>query len=134
MQRVQSSSCIGSPALAFEVLVQIVQDGTGALQSHLVLGMRHGDAVDQVLETGIVGTVVLLVLEIDVVDDLRDRPQRGVGDLKARQQHLERAELSLVRELAVEHVETQLASLVAVLARRHERKKSRRINGGRNKT
>src|SRR5207302_7138273 len=84
MQRVQSSSCIGSPALAFEVLVQIVQDGTGALQAHLVLGMRHGDSVDQVLETGIVGTVVLLVLEIDVVDDLPDRPQRGVGDLKAR--------------------------------------------------
>src|SRR5882762_8370324 len=120
MQPVQSSSCLGSPALAFEVLVQIVQDGTGALQPHLVLGMRHGDAVDQVLESGIVGTVVLLVLEIDVVDDLRDRPQRGVGDLKARQQHLERAELSLVRELAVEHVETQLASLVAILARRHE--------------
>src|SRR5207237_7595885 len=82
--------------------------------------MRHGDAVDQVLETGVIRPAVPLVLQIDVVDDLGDGPQRRVGDLEAREQHLERAELALVRELAVEHVEAQLAWLVAVLARRHE--------------
>jgi len=39
--------------------------------------------------------------------------------LKARQQHLERAELALVRELAVD-IRNAARQLVAVLARRHE--------------
>src|SRR5258706_2968942 len=82
--------------------------------------MRHGDAVDQVLEAGVVGAAVLLVLEIDVVDDLRDRTQGRVGELEALQEDLERADLALVGELAVEHVEAQLAGLVAILARRDE--------------
>src|SRR4051812_48424651 len=103
-----------------EILVEIVEDGAGALQPDLVLGMRHGDAVDQVLEAGVVRPPVLLVLQVDVVDDLPDGAQRRVGDLEARQQHLEGAELPLVGELTVEHVEAQLALAVAVVPRRDE--------------
>src|SRR5258708_18698789 len=82
--------------------------------------MGHGDSVDQMLEAGVVRAAILLVLEIDVVHDLGDGAQRRIGELEVREQDLERTELALVRELAVEHVEAQLARLVAIVARRDE--------------
>mgnify|MGYP003344358249 CR=1 FL=1 len=66
------------------------------------------------------GATEFVVLEVDVVDDLADRGQGGVGKAGMRHQHLEGAAVADMGELAFEHVEAQLAGLGRVTARGHE--------------
>src|SRR5262249_61574821 len=66
------------------------------------------------------GAPELAVLQIDVVHDLADRAQRRVLDRRIVEQHLERAAVSLMRELRVIHVEADLAATGPIPPRRHE--------------
>src|SRR5690349_22256024 len=90
--------------------------------------MRHGDRVDDELDAARLRPRVVVVLEIDVVDDLGDRPYRGLRDPEPREQHLEGAQLALVRVFAVEHVEAEIARTVAVFARGDELEPGLRID------
>src|SRR5256885_4294004 len=117
------SSVLCAPAvgaLALVQLVEVVEHRARAREAILVLPVRHRDRIDDQLESLRFGSPIGVDLEVDVVDDFGDRPQRCIGDLEAAKQHLERAQLALVRVLAVEHVEAQLALFVPVLVRRHE--------------
>ena len=54
------------------------------------------------------------------MDDRCDRAKRRVVEAHASEQHLERAEVTFMRELGLEHVEAQLAGLRPVAPGRHE--------------
>ena len=91
--------------------VEIVENGAAALQALVVVGAGRGDAGDQAADAGRFLAAVLAVLQVDVVDDLADRGQRRIVETGLGQQHLEGAAVAVVRELALEHVEAQLARL-----------------------
>src|SRR5438874_1137258 len=79
---------VGLPA---EDSVEIVED-RGAARYPLLVVLRLGtDAVDESLDAGRFLASELLVLEIDIVDDLRDRLQRRILESGTRQQDLEAA-------------------------------------------
>src|SRR5438876_12158888 len=99
-----------SSSLSTEVLVQIVEHGGPALQPGLVIPMPHGDTRDQSVDAGSLGTIELRILQIDVVHDLRDREEAAVVETQAQHEDLEGAEVALVRELGLEHVEAKLVS------------------------
>ena len=71
--------------------------------------MARHDALDELADARRFGPRELAVLEVDVVDDLRDRRESGVLRRDAVEQDLERAPVALVREVAARHVETQLS-------------------------
>jgi hypothetical protein len=72
--------------------------------------VARDDAVDHSRHTGGVRAAEAIVFEIDVVDDLAERTQRGVpAEVELREQRLERAAIALVREVAADHVERHLA-------------------------
>src|SRR5262249_61433517 len=56
----------------------------------------------------------------DVVHDLRNRHECSVVETEARHEHLEGAEVTLVPELGLEHVEAELLRLGRVALGRHE--------------
>src|SRR5262245_35505206 len=92
-----------------EVLVEVIEDlGAARNPFRVVLG-RDADAFQQRPDAGDFGATELAVLEIDVMDDLRDGAQRRVLQRAPLQQHFERAFVALVGELGLEHVEAQLA-------------------------
>src|SRR5687767_15503756 len=62
-----------------------------------------------------------VVAEIEVVNDLADRLERGIAQLEPSQQHLEGAQAVVVGELRPRHVETDLAPTRAGTGR-HESK------------
>jgi hypothetical protein len=86
----------------------------------VVTGFRPRDARDQVIDAARLLPIVLRFLEIDVVHDLGHRVERGVLEPEVAQHHLERAEISVVGELRVEHVEAELARTRDVAAGRDE--------------
>src|SRR2546426_7875974 len=81
---------------------------------------RHRDPGNQAINPDGLRPPELSVLQIDVVDDLCDRTQGGVVYPEPGEQDLEGAEVALVRELGLEHVEAELASLGTVSLTRHE--------------
>jgi hypothetical protein len=89
-------------------------------QPLLVVGAGGGDAGDQAAHARNLFAAVLVVLEIDVVDDLCDRAKRRIGQARMVDQDLEGAAVALVRELALEHVEAQLARSGRITLARHE--------------
>src|SRR5262245_44137341 len=70
-------------------------------------------------------TIELRLLEVDVVDDLRERLERRVLEVEGAQHHLERTEIPFMGKLGVEHVEAQFARSRYVAARGNE------LEGGR---
>src|SRR5499433_69667 len=101
-------------ALPLEIFVEIVEDlGAARNPFRVVLG-RDADPFDQRPDAGDFGATELAVLEIDVMDDLRDGAQRRVLQRAPLQQHFERAFVALVGELGLEHVEAQLAFAGAI--------------------
>src|SRR5438270_101001 len=96
------SSVLCAPAvgaLALVQLVEVVEHRARAREAILVLPVRHRDRIDEQLESLRFGSPIGVDLEVDVVDDFGDRPQRCIGDLEAAKQHLERAQLALVGQL-----------------------------------
>src|SRR5262245_4388840 len=109
-----------SCSLATEVVVQAVEHGGPTLEAGFVIPLAHGDARDQPVDAGRLGTIELRVLQIDVVHDLRNWHECPVVETEARDEHLEGAEIALVRELGLEHVEAELPCLGLVALGRHE--------------
>src|SRR5216684_4044816 len=106
-----------SPRKKFE---QIIKDCGSSLQTLIVVRIVRADPGDQRINARRFGTLEFAVLQIDVVYDFRDRPQRADIWYQVRDKNLERAAIALVRELGIEHVESYLALFGAIAARRHE--------------
>src|SRR6516225_12020953 len=108
------AAAIPLSALALEIFVDVIEDLAAARNAlRIVLG-RDTDAFDQRPDAGDFGAAELAVFEIDVMDDFRDGAQRRVLQRAPLQQHFERAFVTLVRELGLEHVEAQLAFVGAI--------------------
>src|SRR5215468_7584204 len=90
--------------------------------------MPEGDAGDDPLEPRRLRASELRVLEIDVVDHVPDRAERMPGQPEPSEQDLEGAEVALVGEFGLEHVEPQLPRLMPVSAGIDEPEPRRRID------
>src|SRR5262245_7089272 len=86
----------------------------------MVIARDRADAVDRAAYARSLFAAELVVVQIEVMDDLADRRQRGVAKAHPLDEHLERATVADVRELGLEHVEAELAWLGQVPLRRHE--------------
>ena len=97
------------PPLLLEIVVETVEH-LGATRDAIdvILG-RHADPLDQRPDASDLCSAEFVILQVDVVDDVRDGAQRGVFRHAALQQHFECALVALVGELGLEHVEAQLA-------------------------
>src|SRR5260370_6290969 len=114
---VLSSLSSASPGKGFD---QVVEDRGPSLQALVVVLVARADPGDQRVDARCFGALEFAVLQIDVVNDFRDRPQpTGVGR-QASDKNLECAAIALVRELGIEHVESDLALFRAIAARRNE--------------
>src|SRR5438093_6814960 len=82
--------------------------------------MSEADASDEMVDPGRLRQLELRVLEIDVVHDLGDRPERGIMEAEPLDENLERAAVSLVRVLRLEHVEARFTGLRPVSLARDE--------------
>src|SRR5207247_3267616 len=109
-----------SPSLSAEVLVEVVEHGGPSLEPGLVIPVAHGDARDQPVDAGRLGATDLPVFQIDVVDGLGDGTHCRIVYREPGEQDLEGAEIALVRELGLEHVEAELAALGTVSLARYE--------------
>src|SRR5439155_18447641 len=107
-------------SLPLEVGVQRIEHRRALCEPGLVLLVSHGNARDQTVETEGFRPGELRVLEVDVVDDLAQAPKGGLFQTEMAEQHLERAEVPVVGELRLEHVETQLAGPRRVLMAQDE--------------
>src|SRR3954467_3559791 len=113
-----AGSCAGRqsllPPLLLEIFVEVVEHlGATRDATRVILG-RHADPFDQRPDAGDLRPAEFVVLQVDVVDDLRDGAQRGILQCAALEQHLERALVALVGELGLEHVEAQFGRLRAI--------------------
>src|SRR5262249_18583230 len=97
-----------------EIFVEVVEDLAAARNPFRVVLGRDADPFDQRPDARDFGAAELTVLEIDVMDDLRDGAQRRVLQRATLQQHFESAFVALVGELGFEHVEAQLAFVGAI--------------------
>jgi hypothetical protein len=97
------SSCLGGFAAqevpAVVVLVEPVEQRLGGGEGVGVVANR-GQAAQDYVEAGRLGGVVPAVVEVGFVDDARDRPQGGVGELVAAQDRFEAAVVAVVARSA----------------------------------
>src|SRR6185369_1722737 len=120
-ERPPPCSCAPPRAFAAKIVgVEGIEDGPAVPEPRLVLAVRPGDPGDQMLDARGLLTVELLVLQVDVVHDLGERPERLVLQGEGTEHHLEGAEVAVVRELGVEHVEAKLPRRRRVAACRNE--------------
>src|SRR5262249_31351742 len=117
-----------SSALSLEILVEIVEQGSAAFETRGVVLVRHGDPGHQAIDPGGLGAFELAVLEIDVVNDLRDRAEGRFLQVETFHQHLEGAVVAFMGVFRLEHVEAQLAALWPVAFSRYELEGCTRIN------
>src|SRR5437016_2281622 len=103
-----------SRSLLLEVFVEAVEDRAALCEPRFVVLAGHADACDQAVEADHLGADELRILEVDVVDDLGDRLERGISELEPSQQDLESAAISFVSVLRLEHVEADFTRLWAV--------------------
>src|SRR6266545_300227 len=114
-----ASSCAGvrraaltdrsrSLALLPEHFIEVVEHFSAARDALQIIWCRQRDAVDHCPDADGFIAPEFIVLEVDVVNDLRDGAQRRVLRCDAIEQHLEGALVALMCELGLEHVEAQL--------------------------
>src|SRR5262245_16958331 len=87
--------------------------------------MLPGEPGDEMVDALRLLASVSRVLQVDVVDDLGERVERGILPPEVAEHHLEGAELAVVSELGLEHVEADLTRCGGVAARSDE------LEGGR---
>ena len=87
--------------------------------------MCCGQSVNQTLNPCRVWPAELAVLEIEIVNDFRQRPERGILEREPQAHGLERAAVAFVREVGANHVERSLAP-TGWTSRRIDEAKSRR--------
>src|SRR3712207_4087899 len=128
VSRVMGSSAVegGSGRLAAEheaaavVLVEPVEDGAGDGEGVLVVPGHRQSAQDDV-QSGGLGSVEALVVEVGLVHDLGDPPQHRVGELVPAQDGLEGAVAVVVAEVDPAHVERcRVGRHLAELGDEHE--------------
>src|SRR6059036_2987508 len=73
--------------------------------------MSEPDAGDEMVDPGRLRQLELRVLEIDVMHDLGDRPERGIREAEPLDENLEGAAVALMRVFRFEHVEAHLTCL-----------------------
>src|SRR2546430_1461499 len=79
-----------------KVLVEVVEDFAPACNPLRVIPGRGADTLDQRSDTRDFGSTELAVLEVDIVDDLRDGARRCILEAASVEQHLEGAFVALV--------------------------------------
>src|SRR5262249_14275621 len=82
--------------------------------------MEPRDAGDEVVDAGGLVAAHLRVFQVAVVDDLGDSSESWLFEVERAEHHLEGAELAIVRERGIEHVEAYLARGRGVPSRRNE--------------
>src|SRR5688572_3375728 len=97
-----------SIALASEAGEQFVEEFAASGQAYLVALVQQAQAVDLRGETGRFGATELGVLDVDIVNQFGQSRQTELFQLEADAEHLERAAITFVRELGLEHVEAEL--------------------------
>src|SRR4051794_39814041 len=85
-----------------EKFVEIVEDLGTARQTLIVIRGCSSDAVDQRPNADCFGAPELVVPQINIVNNLGDRAQRGILLRNSAGQDLEGAVIALVRELRLE--------------------------------
>src|SRR5512140_2615662 len=78
-----------------EGAVEVVEQGGSPFEPDLVVRLRHDETLDQLLDAGRVDAPELPVLQVDVVDDLRDLREGGIADAEADHHRLEGAPVPL---------------------------------------
>src|SRR3954469_15824720 len=113
-----AGSCAGRqsllPPLLFEIFVKVVEHLGATRDAIRVILGRNADPFDQCPDASDLRPAEFVVLQVDVVDDLRDGAQRGVFWHAVLPQHFKGAFVALVGELGFEHVEAQLAGVRAI--------------------
>jgi len=97
--------------------IELVEEERPAFEPGLVGAVVGGDARQHAFDARRLIAAELCILEIDVVHDLGDRPQRRIADRKAAEQGLEGAPVAVVGELSLEHVEPEVAGRGVVRGR-----------------
>src|SRR4051812_43626555 len=83
--------------------------------------MRIGaDAVDERPHAGRLLASELIVLEIDLMDDFRNSPERRIVQPGMRQEHLEAAIVPFMGEFGIEHVKAQFILGRDIVSRQDE--------------
>src|SRR5260370_32405877 len=90
-------------------LIELVEEDAAAIEARVVAGVCENQADQKLLDAGGLGPVELRILQVDVVNDLRDLREGAVCRPDPGEQRLEGTPIALVREIASDHVESQLA-------------------------
>src|SRR5262245_65221235 len=112
--------CFPSTTFAAEVLVEAIENRAAVCQPFFIVPVGHREARDQRLDARDLRPAELTVLQVDVVNDLRDGTERRIVEPEACQEDLEGALVPIVRELGLEHVEAELAGSRRVTLRDDE--------------
>ena len=80
------------------------------IQQHLVVGVRAPQAFDEASDSGCVGFVEAIFLQIQIVNDAADPADTRIGDAEARAKRFERTVAVVVAEFGVECVERHRAA------------------------
>ena len=75
------------------------------LEGHAIIAMGRPKSFHQRADRRRLWRLETRVLHVEVVDDLANSPDRRIGDPKAARQDFERAEVAVMAELTVIHVE-----------------------------
>src|SRR5215471_18951120 len=109
-----------------ERCVEVVEQRGASPHSFVVFSCGVDDAIDEQADASGLGPAEPILFQIDVMDDLGNRGERGVSaQIELRQQRFERALVALMREVAADHVEPDLPGTTR-LARRVNESKARR--------
>src|SRR5215471_5745702 len=108
--------------------MEIVEDRRASLEPSLVVCVCEGDALENAFDARFLRPLEFRIFQVDVVDDLTDRRQSRFIEACALGEHLERAAIAFMRELAAEHVEAELALARFVSLAGHELESRGRID------
>src|SRR6185437_12768156 len=108
-RRRSPSGCLCASLARGKSRVQSIKHECSTIDAIEIGGLPRDEARQQSLDARCFGAVELRIFHINVVNDLGDLPERGVRlQTEPAEQGLECAAISLVRELRLEHVESQL--------------------------
>src|SRR5882757_2679296 len=107
---------------------ELIKQDHARLEPRLVAPVSETERRDHVGDTRDLRSSELAVLHVDVVDDLGKGLDSWFANQKALDQYLERALVTLVRELGFEHIEGNLAVFQPVSLASDEFERSLRID------
>src|SRR5260221_1986364 len=105
----------------------MIEEREPRIEASFVVTVNGAEPDDGGSDTCSLWTTELRLLQIDVVNDLRNRADPWLADGEPFHEHLERAVVAFVRVLRLEHIEAELARLGTVALCGHELEVSLRI-------